>query len=68
MANMYSRILFRCIAWRTKLLHVTVIKLPCILITFGILKTEAKRKTQIDGCILNVLHIQGPEKNIVYGK
>ena len=31
----------RCIAERTRLLHATDVRIPCILNIFGILKTEA---------------------------
>ena len=41
MVTMYSMIIYRCIAWTSRLLHATAVRLPCVLNTLGILKTEA---------------------------
>ena len=39
--NGYFTIISRCIAWKTRILHATDVRIPCIPNTFGILKTEA---------------------------
>ena len=41
MVTMYSRIISRCIAWWTRVMHANAVRLLCILNTFGMLKTEA---------------------------
>ena len=41
MITMYFMIISRCIAQKTRLLHATAVRRPCILNIFGILKTEA---------------------------
>ena len=41
---MQSRIIARCIAWRTRLLHATVVTVTVTVVTFIILKTEATNR------------------------
>ena len=41
MITMYFMIISRCIAQKTRLLHATAVRRPCILNIFNILKTDA---------------------------
>ena len=64
MVTMYFRIISRCIAWRTRILHAIDVRVPYILNTFCILKTEAANSLLGSKC---TTHTRS-RKNIVHSE